>query len=165
MFTLFILTFTALAYAGVINQCNECAPSVSVSTPSQYKVSYVQCTFDSTFSVTHDTPVDWLFIGTACDDRCPGLEIGEGYFCSKPTVGTPTNYYEVDDGVLGKSFHKLEFHHYNCSTTPSGGLSLHVHRFLPNYGIKNTSIPYFVTSGQKESLSLANPVSFSVHYP
>lgn len=160
---LFLLLLTlGLATAGSITQCNQCANATEVNTPG-YITEYTQCTFDTTFTVRQKlsgVSKPWLFFGMACDDRCSMEGIGEGYLCSSNSA---TGYYEVEDGKLGNPVVKYEFHHYNCTITPEE-ISLHVHRFLPNFWMKNLTIPYYISSGTVGNFSIVETAKFVIKY-
>jgi hypothetical protein len=139
MLNLMILIHFAIA--GSITECNTCNDPIQVDIPG-YDVKYTQCTFDTVFSVSNARQFNWLFLGSACDDRCNTSTVGEGYLCSVDNPG----YYEVEDDVIDEPVIKFEIHHQRCNIT-TGEISLHLHRFLPNLWIKNTSIPYYVIGG------------------
>ncbi len=157
-----LIFLIAAIYAGELPICNECDDSIKVN-DTIYDIRYVQCTFDTTFSVSKKIQegenIDWLLLGTACDDRCPTNEIGEGYLCSKDMPG----YYEIENGVISNPVNKIEFHHYNCTITEDM-ISLHVHRFLPNFWLKNISIPYFIADGKEGEFDIKKYTKFVIDY-
>jgi hypothetical protein len=157
MFILWFLATVSTIMGGTLPKCNECLQPTKLNI-TDYKVEYVQCTFDTTFSVHINESVDWLFLGTACDDRCDIETVGEGYLCSNETPG----YFEIEDGQLGDEIVKYEFHHFHCTIADNVAL-LHVHRFLPNFWIKNVSIPYYVSSG-KGIPNITDPQKFEIVY-
>jgi hypothetical protein len=162
MFVLTALLLLTSVFAGAITQCNVCNTTVQVASEDAYNISYTLCSFDTL--VTASSPnANWLFVGTQCDDRCPTDDVAEGYFCSDDLQG----YHELEDGRLGESFRKIEFHHYKCERTNEGiGLMLHMHRFMPNFALTNVSIPYYVSSGPNpQEPSFTDSTKFMIQYP
>lgn len=158
-FIISMLLLSNVVFSSPIMICNECSDSIKVDAVG-YDAKYEQCTFDTTFSVSGNN-IQWLFLGTACDDRCSTDSVGEGYLCHSDMAG----YYEIEDSTLGEPIQKYEFHHYNCSIV-NNSISLHVHRFLPNKWMKNITIPYYIAGGQNEYIDFSpvNLVKFEIKY-
>jgi hypothetical protein len=148
-------------FGGQITECNKCNDTVAVALEdSRYTADYTLCTFDTTLSTTRSIQdgTNWLFLGMQCDDRCDSATVGEGYFCSKEENG----YFEVENNILTEKFDKIEFHHLKCNVTDSH-ISLHMHRFMPNLWLKNTTINYYICSGINDR-TLQNILNFSIVY-
>jgi hypothetical protein len=162
MFTwLYVCLLILGVHSSNIELCNECDTPVTVDvTDPSYFISYTLCTFDTTLSVTYTNPSvstsDWIMIGLTCDDRCPDIpQIGEGFLCA---VNGTQGYYEVDNGnELGEFVaEKIDIHHTECMwDSLSNQLQVHLHRFMPNAWIRNTTVTYYISTPQ---LALMYPI-------
>ena len=165
-YLLYLLSLSIpLFYSIMLEECNKCNEWIKPQT-NMYNVSYRLCVYDTSFDVTYTKQpkeqLDWLFLGTACDDRCPTTQAGEGYVCSLTDQG----YREIEEDMsFGELFSKYEFHHFNCTVTDDL-IFLHVHRLIPNKWLeKNVSIPYFISHGDNNEKNIKqNAQSFSIDY-
>lgn len=120
--------------------CNTCETPVSVPV-SNGVLTYKMCLFETAFTLQTNSPVDWLFLGTACDDCDDKTIASEGVLCNKMLGG----YHGVANGVVGKSFQKVEYNELECEAS-----LLKIDRYMPNLWLKNMTIDYFVASGLGE---------------
>lgn len=152
-----LFLYVNLAFTAKVNYCNT---EVS-SNIGGLDVTYQLCNFETAFSVASKSKPDWLFLGIECDDNCAVNGATEGLYCHRDgTIG----YYEIENGLLGDKFNKIEFNEAECEFTNNESL-LKVDRYMPNLWLRNQTLSYYVSSGIN-SLTFVNkvPNRFTISY-
>lgn len=155
--SIFLLTQSVFS-GNIVNYCNN---EISLKYNS-VDVKYKLCKFETALKISSQNKPDWLFLGIECDDNCP--EIGgvtEGLYCHKDgTLG----YYELENGLLGNNFNKIEFNEAECEFTDTEA-TLSVDRYMPNLWLRNQTISYYVSSGINTlDFFITVPNKFTISY-